>query len=77
MTSYGKLGGIGQTRGKSKTYYNVPLPSGAVVKKGIFRDVGATAIATGFMHNGKPHVVVWEDAPAWEGDYGRLTATRI
>ncbi len=34
-----------------------------------------TMIATGFIHLGQPKFALWDQTPAWEGEFGRLTAT--
>jgi hypothetical protein len=78
MTPYGQKGGEGPTRGKKAIKYAVTLPSGETVVKRVYYDRGSgDLIATGFMHNGKPTVVVWAGEPAWEGDFGRLSARKI
>lgn len=80
-TTFGQKGGEGPTRGKKAVVYEVTLPNGDKMKKRVFnpRREG-DLIATGFMTNDrtpKPHVVVWEGEPVWEGEFGRLKATRV
>jgi len=86
MSTYGQKGGEGPTRGKKAIKFRVVLPDGTVLIKRIFAktrwggqlaDAGDTLIATGFMYDGKPSVAVWVGEPAWEGEFGRLVATRI
>lgn len=80
-TTYGQKGGEGPNRGKIATKWKVTLPDGTVVMKNTFRHTGDlpdTCVATGFMHEGKPHVCVWVSGnPPWEGCFGRLTAERV
>lgn len=73
----GCKGGTSATAGKRATTYTVALPDGSTVQKRSFYVDSDSAIATGFMHQGKPVVAVWPGQPTWEGDFGRLTATRV
>lgn len=82
VTTYGRKGGEGPTRDKTASVYEVTLPpqlGGRTIRKKSFKLTADTAIATGFNSNitGKPLIVVWPDAPAWEGTFGRLTARRV
>jgi hypothetical protein len=76
-TSYGQRGGDGPTAGQTFAIYEVEVPDVGTLRKRTLCCTADTVIATGFMHNGKAHVVVWEDQPAWEGEFGRLTARRV
>jgi hypothetical protein len=76
-TTYGQKGGEGPTRGKKAIVYTGTTPDGTPWKKRVFNERGGdTLIATGFMYNGKPSIVVWPGQPEWEGDFGRMVATR-
>lgn len=80
-TTYGQKGGEGPTRGKKAIIYTGTLPDGTPWKKRVFNDRGGeTLIATGLTPkdgNGyRMSIVVWPGEPVWEGDYGRMVATR-
>ena len=77
-TTYGKRGGTGPGAGKRTAAYVIRLSGISYVKRRRYAaDVvpPATMIATGFMHLGQPKFALWDHAPAWEGEFGRLTAT--
>lgn len=78
MTTYGQKGGEGPTRGKFAHLYEVTLPDGTKIRKRTFGEYGDSALATALrLKNGKILAAVWDGRPAWEGDFGYLTATRI
>ena len=78
MSRYGKKGGEGPTAGKLAATYRVTLPSGETVYKTRFKEpCPATLVATAFVYEGKHLIGLWPGHVAWEGDYGRLVATRI
>jgi hypothetical protein len=80
-SGYGQKGGRGPTAGMKAIKYAVDVPGYGIVNKLVYHDRGGGPdglIATGFMRdNGKPLVVVWPGEPAWEGDFGRLKATKV
>jgi len=77
-TSYGKRGGIGPGAGKRTATYLIRFNGITYQKRRRYvADVipPESMIATGFMHLGQPKFALWDHTPAWEGEFGRLTAT--
>lgn len=56
MTSYGRKGGDGPTRGKKATTYLVTLPDGTTAKKRDFSPPAADAVGYAYQHEGKWYV---------------------
>lgn len=75
---YGQRGGDGPNQGKKAPTYQVTLPDGRQFKKRVFNSQKEELIATAFTgQDKKVYVSVWLDEPAWEGEFGRLTAKKI
>jgi len=79
MSNYGKRGGTSKNAGKRGLRYTGQLSDGTPFEKRTFQDYGPTCEAVALDEpSGRVFVMLIGPGckPAWEGDYGRLTATK-
>jgi len=75
MSTYGKRGGEGPTRGKKSRTFEAVMPDGTVLRKRIFHSLTGDPYAYAYQHGGKWYIAaIREDG--WEGGYSQKIAAR-